>query len=89
MQAAEQEADPVIITEWRQDLNTHIRVQHLDAPKGTSRSKARTIPTGDDLHRRRSTLDRGMRMSNRSRKQSKQWRITAQERSVLRFTTQT
>ena len=87
MQAAEQEADPVIITEWRSELNTHIRVQHLDAPKGFSRSEARTIPTGDDLSKRQRS--RGMRVSNRSRKQSKQWRMTAQERSVLRFTTET
>ncbi len=84
MQAAN-EVDPVIITEWRQDLDTHIRVQHLDCPKGFSRSNMRTIPTGDDLSKRQRS--RGMRVSNRSRKQSKQWRITAQERSVLRFTT--
>jgi len=80
------EADPVIITEWRSDLNKHIRVQHLDCPSAFTRSADRAIPLGDDLHRRRKNT-RGMRVSNRSRKQSKQWRITAQERSVLRFTT--
>ncbi len=88
MQASSNEVEPVIITEWRSDLNAHIRVQHLDAPKGFSRSEARTIPTGDEPHRRRSTLDRGMRMSNRSHKHSKQWIASLAERSVLRYTSE-
>lgn len=36
---------------------------------------------------RKSTLDRGMRRSNRSIKHSKQWRTSSTERSALRYTT--
>jgi len=88
MQQASNEVEPVIITEWREDLNTHVRVQHLDCPKGFSRNADREIPTGTDRIRKRSTLDRGLRMSNRSRKHSKQWITSVAERSVLRYTSE-
>ncbi len=85
MQAQHEEEPVVIVTVWRSDLNQYIEVQHTDCPKGFSRSEVRTIPTGTDPIRKRSTLDRGMRMSNRSRKHSKQWITSLAERSVLRY----
>ena len=77
----------VIVKVWRGDLNKYIEIQHTDCPKGFSRSNATTIPTGTDPIRKRPTNYRGMRVSNRSRKQSKQWITSVAERSVLRYTT--
>ncbi len=45
------------------------------------------MPYTPTTSNRRSTLNRGMRVNNRSLKHRKQWHTSQQERSVLRYTT--
>lgn len=78
------EADYVLVKRFRAEDGVFVTKQVTDCPSEFFPEVERPVDrTAASPNKTRTTLDRGMRVNNRSRKQSKQWRISHAERRVL------
>ncbi len=78
------EDDYVLVKRFRTVDGTFVTLQVTECPSEFFPEVARPVDrTESSPNTTRTTLDRGMRVNNRSRKQAKQWRTSHAERRVL------